>query len=76
MKNDSTYFSMRMKIFCILLIFNFCFIPLSLFAADGLAYMQETTLTIEAKNKTLKEVLVTLKNTVNLFSSITIKPLI
>lgn len=56
MKNDSTYFSMRMKIFCILLIFNFCFVPLFLFAADGLAYTQETTLTIEVKNKTLKEV--------------------
>lgn len=56
MKNDNTCFSARIKISRILLIFSFCFLPLSILAVNNMAYAQEKKFTVEFENKTFKEV--------------------
>ena len=57
MKNTSSTFLTRVRMARILFLFSVCFLSLHSYAANIGAYAQEKNLTIEMRNKTVKEVL-------------------
>ena len=57
MKNTSSTFLTRVRMARILFLFSVCFLSLHSYAANIGAYAQQKNLTIEMRNKTVKEVL-------------------
>ena len=56
MKNTSSTFLTRVRMARILFLFSVCFLSLHSYAANIGAYAQQKNLTIEMRNKTVKEV--------------------
>lgn len=76
MKNTSSIFLTRVRMARILFLFSVCFLSLHSYAVNIGAYAQQKNLTIEMRNKTVKEVLDYIEKTVNLSFSIIAKRLI
>lgn len=74
MKNTSSTFLTRVRMARILFLFSVCFLSLHSYAANIGAYAQQKNLTIEMRNKTVKEVLDYLfQNSVVLFNFLSFK---